>query len=639
MDTLPIDRRYLLLAFGLSIIFFLPSIVVSGETMVVGDGSGDYGSIPEAVHVAEPGDTVLLSEDHYTVNLEIDKNITLKGKGSEMKVLSGNEAGRPVLTVGPSAVEVTLINLELGNAKGELCQDRVKGICPTGLTLHGKASAEVSGSSFKSNGLNGIRLVGNSELKLADSTIVGSERSGLKVVDSAEATVIEGKISNNRTGVTLTKSGRASFSDVELIKNSRYGFFLFGDSRLELEGSRVVNNGKGGLRFENSPRVEVSRTDVINNEGRGIRIEGKSRVTLINNRITGNQVGVSNHGDLPVEFASNNISKNGVDLVGDLSGDLRTELNDRQVEEITLPDENYPGLQAAIDALEPGGHLYVKGKVVGSAVVDKDITIESLGGSGQLTSPEGVAGPVLSLINGARSEIRDLTLKNPDGSGLVLGGNASLRVFNSNLSGSSGAGLELYDSTTLTLDGSEVNNNGGSGVRVVDSASVLMKDSHLTGNGTDNLLLAGDSSALVRGSELSDGKGAGAGIYDSADLTAADSKFSGNRGNGIKVTSSARAGLESCELKGNGEAGTTLYTASQLDISGSEVHGNVTGTSLADSASASFDNNSFTGNQTGIKVGKPEEFAGDIRGSGNEFSGNGTDFAGVIESIRDELTG
>jgi|GEM_PF-1840388 len=639
MDTFSVDRKQLLLATGLSILFFLFSFLASGETLVVGSGSADYGSIPEAVQAADPGDTVLLSENHYTVNLEIDKNITLKGSGSERQVLSGKETGEPVLAVGPAGVDVTLINLSLEDAKGELCRDRDKGICPAGLALRGAAAVKVKESSFESNGRNGIRLVGSSRLKLEDSQVTGSKRSGLWLTDSAEVTFSGGRIADNRSGVSLAGSAVAKVSDVEIVQNSGYGFFLFGDSSLTLEAATLARNGGGGLRLENSPRAEVSRTDVIDNAGRGIRIEGGSRVTLINNRIRGNQVGVANHGDFPVKLEENEISKNDVDLVGNLSGDLRTKLGKAQATEITLPDESYSGLQAAIDGLEPGGDLYVKGEVVGSAVVDKDITIEAVGESGQLTAPEGVAGPTLSLVNGAEAVIRGLKLKAPDGSGLVLGGNAELRVFNSTMNGSSGGGLELYDSATLTLNGSEVRGNGGSGVRLVDSASILMNDSHLAGNGSDNLLLAGDSSGFIRKSEVSAGKGAGVGIYDSGKLAAGSSKFSGNDGNGLKLASAARARLENCELRENDEAGVKLYSMSKLDLSRSEVSSNATGVALRDNSSASLGNSSFTDNRTGIKVSNPEKFAGVIRGSGNEFSGNDLDFSGVTDSTRKKLTG
>jgi len=63
MDTFSMDRRLLLLAIGLSLLFFFLFFLASSEALVVGSGSGAYGSIPEAVQAAALRNTVLFSGD------------------------------------------------------------------------------------------------------------------------------------------------------------------------------------------------------------------------------------------------------------------------------------------------------------------------------------------------------------------------------------------------------------------------------------------------------------------------------------------------------------------------------------------------------------------------------------------------
>ena len=609
------------------------------ETLVVGGGDADFNSIAKAIEAAASGDTVLMRKGTYEVNLGVQKEITLKAEAKGEVTLRGSEDGKPVLRVGPSETEVTLIDLKLTGGSGELCDNRGKGICPDGMVLTGEASVIARDSSFVNNGKNGIRLVDSSRLGLYSSYVSGNEGSGIRVSDSAKVTFDGGKVANNGNGFSLVKSARAEVSNVDLVQNSGYGFFLFGNSRLDLSDSCLKENGKAGLRLENSSRAEVTASTVTGNKGRGVWIEGRAELTMQDSQVTGNQVGVTNYSDFPVDFYDNRISGNDADLVGDLSGDLRTELTPRKAEKITLPDEDYSGIQSAVDALEPGGKLYIKGKVSGHAVVDKKLLIKSKGDvSSVLTGSGKSVAPLLSLLNGAKVKVTGLELTNPNGTGVVLGGNAELSLLNSKLAGSAGGGVELYDSTVLTLAGSEVKNNGRSGIRLVDSASLSVRESQVGGNGTDNVLLAGASSASIRGSTFSKGKGAGIGIYDAADLSASGSEFSGNEGNGVRLTSSANANLKNCELSGNGLNGIALSTASRIDLNGNKIVNNENGVSLRGSSELSLVNTSLKKNSTALKVRSPDQFGGSIEGKGNQFTENGSDFAGVTDSIRDKLT-
>lgn len=609
------------------------------ETLVVDGGDTDFSSIAKAIKTAAAGDTVLMRKGTYEVNLGVEKEITLKAEAKGEVALRGSEDGKPVLRVGPSDTEVTLIDLKLTGGSGELCDNRGKGICPDGMVLTGEASVIARDSSFVNNGKNGIRLVDSSRLGLYSSYVSGNEGSGIRVSDLAKVTFDGGKVANNRNGFSLVKSARAEVSNVDLVQNSGYGFFLFGNSRLDLSDSCLKKNGKAGLRLENSSRAEVTASTVTGNKGRGVWIEGRAELTMQDSQVTGNQVGVTNYSDSPVDFYDNRISGNDANLVGDLSGDMRTELTPRKAEKITLPDENYSGIQSAVDALEPGGKLYIKGKVSGHAVVDKKLLIKTKGDvSSVLTGSGKSVAPLLSLLNGAKVKVTGLELTNPNGTGVVLGGNAELSLLNSKLAGSAGGGVELYDSTVLTLAGSEVKNNGRSGIRLVDSAYLAVKDSQVGENGTDNVLLAGASSASIRGSAFSDGQGAGIGIYDAADLSASDSEFSGNEGNGLKLTSSGSATLEDCRLKGNRRDGAALYLSSRLDFSGGEILNNKNGISLRGASEISLVDSSLLQNSTALKVNNPDQFAGSIGGKGNQFAGNGSDFSGVTDSIKDELT-
>ncbi|MBS3765683.1 right-handed parallel beta-helix repeat-containing protein, partial [Candidatus Bipolaricaulota bacterium] len=331
------------------------------------------------------------------------------------------------------------------------------------------------------------------------------------------------------------------------------------------------------------------------------------------------------------------ISGNSVDLVGNLSGNLRTMTNSESTRKITLPDENYSSFQGAVDAVEPGGTIYLSGEVTGHAVIDKKMKLEAKKDRAKLTSRGNTIAPVLSLVKNGEVEMEGIRIGGSDGTGAVLGGNARLLASKSSFEDNSEEGIGLWNSAELQLKTSAVKKNGGSGLRLVDSAKLEVRTSQISNNQVANVLLAGSSSGDVESSKIIASEGNGFSIDDSARLSVKESEISGNETNGLKLTASARATLKNCNLTDNEGDGVALYSTSRVDAVDSNIVKNVTGISLRKASVLNVEKNSFLRNHNGIKVMDPEKFRGEIRGTKNTFSENDSDFAGVKESIKKKL--
>ena len=170
MNTSSCIERFFAIVLFLVVALSAP-FPAAAETLVVHDGWGNYDSIQEAIDRAEPGDTVLVKEGTYEVNLRIDKDLTLKGAGSSKTKINRIKRGYPILWVGSSRIEVIVEDITLKGAEGEDCKDRDKGLCPNGLSVTGESKVTLRKSTITDNGGVGIWLSGLDRATLRGNSI------------------------------------------------------------------------------------------------------------------------------------------------------------------------------------------------------------------------------------------------------------------------------------------------------------------------------------------------------------------------------------------------------------------------------------------------------------------------------------
>ncbi|MFP4589643.1 MAG: right-handed parallel beta-helix repeat-containing protein [Candidatus Bipolaricaulota bacterium] len=581
--------------FSLLMFFVLLSIPFSApaDTLTVSvENDAEFDSIQAAIESAETGDTVFVKNGHYEENLVIDKTLLLKGEEKSKVEVSGAEKWKPVLKAGPSEISVTIESLIFENAEGKLCDDENKGVCPTGISAVGSSSLTLSGCLVKSNGRDGLAVIDSARIKAVETTLENNSRYGIWAIHKAQVEVCDSRIVDNKKGLSLSDSARMAISDTEISSNGEYGLSVFGQARIEFRDSKLTLNRQGGLRMENSSRAVIKNSSIADNKGPGVLFQSSVQALLEDSVVEGNSIGLVNHSDQSLQFRGNRIADNSVDLVGNLKGDLRERRAKPTADKVTYSPEDYSSFQSAVDSLAPGGVLVLQDeKVQGQAVIDKDLTIRSTEKSSRISSPENSATPILSLVEGADLTLIGLELRDAGGSGIVAGANSELVLVGSSVTGSSEEGIGLWNEAGLRLLNSQVQDSGGSGIRLVDSARLTAQWSKIARSQIENVLLAGSSQAEVYDSEILDSQGDGLAVYDTA----------------------------------------------VLNLSHSKITNNSNGIALRHSSALSASNNLLEGNQVGIKVFAPGDFEGQLKGEGNFFWDNGSDFDGVPDSTQEQL--
>ena len=197
------------------------------DSILVSKTQGDYSSIQKAIDSAEPGDTISLAKGTYEENLIIDKDLILKeAKGSNVEIKGASE-GYPLIRVGSSPVKVTLKGLTLKGAKKHLCKDVERGICPSGISINGRARVELNNIASRNNGRYGLWIGGSSRVIMENCEINRNGRHGLWLGGSAEAELKDNKINDNNHGLTIVQSASVKVEKTYINTND-LGVSIFG---------------------------------------------------------------------------------------------------------------------------------------------------------------------------------------------------------------------------------------------------------------------------------------------------------------------------------------------------------------------------------------------------------------------------
>ncbi len=245
---------------------------------------------------------------------------------------------------------------------------------------------------------------------ISNSVVSGNASGGLLMLGNT-ATVTGSTFSNDGTGITSMAGinlsiSRSTFSD------NQNAMIIFNTEQLIIDNCNVSDSSVVGVLITTSPNenVMVEHNRINNNHFCGIMAFGT---------VTG---------------GGSEMSGNGVDLVGDLPGELRSHLAKPSESKIIYPDPRYRSLQEAVDALLPGGELVLKaGKYEGGITIDKKMQILPVSNARVILT--GGSGPALSLIRGAQLDIRGIEISG-GAIGLFGGDDARATVDNCTFIGS-----------------------------------------------------------------------------------------------------------------------------------------------------------------------------------------------------------
>ncbi|MFW6012869.1 MAG: right-handed parallel beta-helix repeat-containing protein [Candidatus Bipolaricaulota bacterium] len=202
-------------------IILVTNSVAAGDTHTVCK-TCQLDSIQQAIEQARDGDVISIESGTYHEEITLDQSLILVGEGPDAVTLKGGNNGRPVLYIGPSAIDAQVGGLTIQEAGGATCQEFSRGMCPNGITVAGRAKVELSSLRVRDNSGDGILLTSFAQATLQDCRI-SQNADGIVLKGGSSAAIKNSTVSNHIVNVLVRGSSRVSLQD-----NFIYGAFIYG---------------------------------------------------------------------------------------------------------------------------------------------------------------------------------------------------------------------------------------------------------------------------------------------------------------------------------------------------------------------------------------------------------------------------
>ncbi len=370
-----------------------------------------------------------------------------------------------------------------------------------------------------------------------------------------------------------------------------------------------------GILHAGTAELDCLSLIVADCQGNGISVQGPAVVRIEACRILGNsRFGIEVHGGASVTGAENVLSGNGADLAGHAPPDLRTpQAPETTTESVRVP-EDYPSIQAGIDAVAPGGIIHIGSGEFGSGITIWK-AVELRGGG-----PDGVrlTGLVSILASAEIVTLTEISLQVEEKAPIAI--HTSLVLDRVGVTGTGkvsrwpvfmvgeGGSLTADASSFSTIGGTAIEGIAGSSIRLSECSfdrnyidlsttaarHVLVEDCRFIGARGGSVVARGNHievSASVfepelSGIEIFGGSGAirdcvvrggsrfGMDVSGESDVLIERTTLSGAGESNVRVSSDAKVRFSSCILSGANGCGLLAIGHAQVELAECTVHGN-----------------------------------------------------------------
>jgi len=233
-----------------------------------GPPKSDFVRIQEAVDAAKPGEIISIAAGTYVENVQINKDIVLRGAGPELTIIQSKEG--PVISINGGSVSVSSLKVEGG--KGHRYPQLGDGIC-----IEGSAKVVLANIVAESNEVAGFRIRQLAEAELADCVAVHNKSCGIVITRSAFATIKRTQIlENEKVGMALQGGmedvckKETVISECEISRNKGYGVLVQDNPPVCFQNVRIEENKKHGLLAWNKARFRLLDSIISANGGHGV---------------------------------------------------------------------------------------------------------------------------------------------------------------------------------------------------------------------------------------------------------------------------------------------------------------------------------------------------------------------------------
>ena len=246
----------------------------------------DFGTIQGAIDsdLVKDGDTVFVRNGKYCEDIEIDKSIKLIGENRETTIIDANGEDYAV-SIGTSYVVIRGFTIQGATGVGIVAYNPY-GDPPV-------TNENTITDNIITNNKYGLSLTRSSGNTITGNIITGNRRHGICLEGSSDNTISGNTIENNEwAGIELASSSGNHILGNTIINNS-IGIDIMSSSGNDISGNTIENNGWKGIDLTFSSGNDILGNTIANNNNEGIDLTSSSSNDILGNTITNNTFGIA----------------------------------------------------------------------------------------------------------------------------------------------------------------------------------------------------------------------------------------------------------------------------------------------------------------------------------------------------------
>ncbi|MBN2314524.1 MAG: right-handed parallel beta-helix repeat-containing protein, partial [Sedimentisphaerales bacterium] len=316
---------------GLMLVCVLPMARAKSADVltVAADGSGEYGSIQEAIDAAGEGAVIRIGPGIYEESLKIDKPLTLEGAGWDRTTIMTKSVEADVFEEAMRTLNVRIqqaqsdeqrkeiaaqfetefkekvakMTLFVSNSEGVVIRDvkftspgqRLKGrSLPMPIVEFNNAKASVSKCMVIGAPGDGIHILNGSDVEIRDSLVAAVWGTGITVGDrsseSSRLRLLDSELRNcHYAGICIRKGNDLTRIERCRVSGAAWHGIRYDDCSPIIIGNRIFGNARCGIYASGQTSATVEQNLFYVNEMVGMSCWFQNRDTIQGNTFTYNQ--------------------------------------------------------------------------------------------------------------------------------------------------------------------------------------------------------------------------------------------------------------------------------------------------------------------------------------------------------------
>ncbi|MFH8484059.1 right-handed parallel beta-helix repeat-containing protein [Streptomyces longisporoflavus] len=445
--------------------------------------------------------------------------------------------------------------VEIRPRSGSVLALRADAVMLSELTLRGgdaelpavdvrRGQAALDGCEIVGAAWTAMLAGGTGSLALRECRVSNPQGAGIVVTSTTPTTVESCNFEHLGTsGLVVAEEGDARVRGCTVRGARGNGLLANGEARGSVEDCDFSSTDKPSIALEENSALTVVRT-VVHDTSTGVHVSSAGRTTLEDVRVTG-------------------ASGNGIALAGGSDPVLRRCRVSRTRGHGVLVTDRARGTfeDCWVDGAQ-GAALRVAG---GASPALTGLTVRDCDGTALLLEEDSAAeldrieviggSPAVAVRGGANPLLRRARLVEPAGDGITATKDARGRAEDCEIVRPKGAGLRVASGSTLYLAGGGVSDAVGGGLVVEDGGNVTVRDFRVEIAGEEGVVVAAGGELTANRTTVHATKGHGFLLREGALASLSGCEVSGGEQDGFRVESTAPVSVVNCVARENAGGG------------------------------------------------------------------------------------